>query len=190
MAKHKPLSKADEQLWAAFTSNISLLPGRTRIALDPAPPAPTRHRERHANACGARHEASQLRAPQKPTAKPIHPNTAPAGLDKSTWKTFAAGKRRPEAKLDLHGLTATRAHHAVTAFIHHGHAQNLRCIEIVTGRGEILSRELPHWLNAPTLRPLILAVAHAPTANTGAVRILLRRGREKKQESSNVFEKK
>jgi len=190
MAKPKPLSKADEQLWAAFTSNISLLPGRTRIPLDPAPPPSARHGERHANACFARHDASKLQLPKSDAATPIHPNTAPAGLDKSTWKSFATGKRRPEAKLDLHGLTATRAHHAVLAFIHHAHTQNLRCLEIVTGKGEILSRELPHWLNAPTLRPLILAVAHAPTANTGAVRILLRRGREKKEESSYFFEKK
>jgi DNA-nicking Smr family endonuclease len=53
----------------------------------------------------------------------------------------------------------------------------VRCIEIITGKGEILARELPHWLNAPGLRPLILAIAHPHAANTGSVRILLRRVR-------------
>jgi len=175
MAKPKPLSKADEQLWAAFTTTITPLPGRSRPPLDPPPPpppAPPRHGERSE----AIHLLSPKPKPPKPT--PIHPNTPPPGLDKSTWKSFATGKRRAEQKLDLHGLTATRAHHAVTAFIHHAHTHNLRCLEIVTGKGEILSRELPHWLNAPTIRPLILAISHAPTANTGATRILLKRARK------------
>jgi DNA-nicking Smr family endonuclease len=167
MARAKPLSRADQQLWAAFTQNILLLPGKTKIPLDPpaptplvpaAPPPPHASNPRHAQ-------------------KPIHPDSAPTGIDKSTWKKFATGQRRPEKKLDLHGLTATRAHHATTAFIHQAHTDQTRCIEIVTGKGEILARELPHWLNLPTLRPLILAVAYAPTANSGAVRILLRRTR-------------
>ena len=45
------------------------------------------------------------------------------------------------------------------------------------GKGEVLLRELPHWLNAPQLRPLILALAHPHAANTGSVRLLLRRPR-------------
>jgi len=169
MARAKTLSKADQQLWAAFTQNIFLLPGKTRIPLElpeqppPEPPA-TPHPQ-----------------PAKPRPKPaqaaIHPTITPTGIDKSTWQNFATGKRRPEKKLDLHGLTATRAHHATIAFIHQAHLEQTRCIEIVTGKGEVLARELPHWLNAPAIRPLILAIAHAPTANTGAVRILLRRAK-------------
>jgi DNA-nicking Smr family endonuclease len=168
MAKAKTLSKADQQLWAAFTHNILVLPGKTKIPLDPPPlpePAPIALPPR----------------PAKPKAWPtdpqIHPTHTPSGIDKSTWNKFATGQRRPEKKLDLHGLTATRAHHATTAFIHQAHLEQNRCIEIITGKGEILARELPHWLNAPAIRPLILAIAHAPTANTGALRILLRRAR-------------
>jgi DNA-nicking Smr family endonuclease len=169
MAKAKGLSKADQQLWAAFTHNILALPGKTKFLLDPPETA-----------------QPQLQPPQPPPAAkpqirpaepPIYPTGAPTGIDKSTWKKFATGQRRPEKKLDLHGLTATRAHHATTAFIQHAHTEQLRCIEIITGKGEILSRELPHWLNTPTIRPLILAITHAPTANTGAIRILLRRTR-------------
>jgi DNA-nicking Smr family endonuclease len=168
MARAKTLSKADQQLWAAFTQNILVLPGKTKIPLDPQPPP---------------EPAPVSRPPQTTAGKPkpaqpyIHPTLAPTGIDKSTWKTFASGQRRPEKKLDLHGLTATRAHHATTAFIHQAHLEQTRCVEIVTGKGEILSRELPHWLNAPGIRPLILAIVHGPTANTGAVRILLRRAK-------------
>jgi DNA-nicking Smr family endonuclease len=168
MARAKNLTKADQQLWAAFTQFITPLPGKSKILLDPPPPAPPQTTAQ---------PPQTPPPPRKPTAKPIHTDTPPTGIDKSTWKNFATGKRRPEQKLDLHGHTATRAHHATTAFIHQSQRDGLRCIEIVTGKGEILSRELPHWLNAPTIRPLILAIAHAPTANTGAIRILLRRTR-------------
>jgi len=169
MAKARGLSKADLQLWAAFTQTIIPLPGKPKLKLDPEPP-----------------QAAPPAAPPPPpsktsktraNAKPIHVDLAPAGLDKSTWQKFSSGKRRAERKLDLHGLTATRAHHATIAFIQHAHTEQIRCIEIVTGKGEVLARELPHWLNAPSLRPMILATAHPPTANTGAVRILLRRTR-------------
>jgi DNA-nicking Smr family endonuclease len=104
-------------------------------------------------------------------------NAAPAGLDKASWKTFYAGKTRVEARLDLHGHTAARAHYKVQHFLEQAYGSGMRNVEIITGKGEILARELPHWLNAPGLRPLILALAHSHAANTGSVRILLRRRR-------------
>jgi DNA-nicking Smr family endonuclease len=169
MARAKTLSKADQQIWAAFTQNIFPLPGKTRLPLDLAEPSPVEP---------AATPHPQTTKPRPKTAQPaIHPTTTPTGIDKSTWRKFSSGQRRPEKKLDLHGLTATRAHHATTAFILHAHTEQIRCIEIVTGKGEILARELPQWLNAPAIRPLILASTHAPTANTGALRILLRRTR-------------
>jgi len=158
------LSKADQQLWAAFSQNIQLLPGKTKLPMEvEAPPA-----------------ARIAAEPEKPVepisgAKPVHLDLAPGGLDRSTWKNFATGKMRAVRRLDLHGFTAARAHHAVTHFIERAHAEQLRCVEIITGKGEVLAREVPLWLNAPALRRLILAMAHPHAANTGSVRVLLRR---------------
>jgi DNA-nicking Smr family endonuclease len=58
----------------------------------------------------------------------------------------------------------------------------VRCVAVVTGKGStpeggVLRRELPHWLNAPDLRPLLLGAAHPHAANPGAVHLLLRRRR-------------
>ena len=39
----------------------------------------------------------------------------------------------------------------------------------------MIRRELPLWLNLAELRPLVLAAAHPHAANTGSVRLLLRR---------------
>ena len=169
MASAKPLSTADLKLWAAYSQTHSrLMPGKTRMPVEPEPPAQT------------------APVPEPPPAKPlplaghapyISPDTTPTGLDKSTWKKFASGKIRATQRLDLHGHTAARAHHAVIHFIERAYSNQFRCIEIITGKGEILSRELPHWLNAPSLRSHILAIAHPHAANTGSVRILLRRMR-------------
>jgi DNA-nicking Smr family endonuclease len=103
-------------------------------------------------------------------------------VDTSSWQRFRTGKTAPTRTLDLHGRTAQRAYHALHAFLHAAHADGIRCVEIVTGRGSgeaggVLRRELPMWLNSPTLRPLVLAASHPHRANPGAVRLLLRRSR-------------
>lgn len=170
MARRKGLSEEDLRLWAAYSRTLTrLMPGRTRLALPPEvlPPKPS---EPAAPAVAAK--PSLARAPAE-----LGLNAAPAGLDKSSWKNFYAGKTRVEARLDLHGHTASKAHHEVRHFLEMAHGGGLRCVEIITGKGEILARELPHWLNAPGLRPLILALAHPHAANTGSVRVLLRRRR-------------
>lgn len=126
-----------------------------------------------------------------PAAAPVPPapplpdlaiGLAPAGLDRRRWDDLRRGRTRPERTLDLHGLSAAAAHAAVCRFVRAAHAAGLRCIAIITGKGAgegggVLRRELPHWLNAPELRRLILAAAHPHRANPGAVHLLLRRRR-------------
>lgn len=166
MARPKSLTTADLKLWAAYSQTLNrLMPGRSTIAL-PAEPI-----------------AAPEPAPSKPLEKPmpsprpgaVHINIVPAGIDRATWKRFSGGRIRAAARLDLHGMTAARAHQAVHDFIEQAYAAQTRCVEIITGKGEILAYELPFWLNAPNLRPYILALAHPHAANTGSVRLLLRR---------------
>jgi len=165
MAKTRGLSKADLQLWAAFTSSIALLPGKIRLPVE-AEPVPL---------AASAAPAPIVKPVKQPAGKHVAVDAAPPGLDKSTWRNFTSGKIRAVRVLDLHGMTAARAHHAVTTCIERAYAEQTRCVEIITGKGEILARELPLWLNTPALRPLILALAHPHAANTGSVRILLRR---------------
>jgi DNA-nicking Smr family endonuclease len=68
----------------------------------------------------------------------------------------------------------------VRGFLHDAFADGLRCVAVITGRGSspeggVLRRELPHWLNAPDMRRMLLAAAHPHAANTGAVHLMLRR---------------
>jgi DNA-nicking Smr family endonuclease len=103
-------------------------------------------------------------------------------VDAATWQRLRGGKLTPARTLDLHGMTAQRAFHALVGFLRSAHADRLRCVEVVTGRGSggetgVLRRELPHWLNLPDIRPLVLGAAHPHAANPGSVRLLLRRVR-------------
>jgi len=113
---------------------------------------------------------------------PLAVGAPPGGVDRATWGRFRTGKLAPARQLDLHGMTAQRAFQALTAFLRTAHAEGLRCVEIVTGRGGregtgVIRREFPLWLNRPDIRPLVLGAAHPHAANTGAVRLLLRRVR-------------
>ena len=114
-----------------------------------------------------------------PTAVTV--GTQPGGVDNATWQRLRTGKLRGTRVLDLHGQTAHRAYHALVAFLRTAHADRLRCVEVVTGRGNleggVLRRELPLWLNLPEIRPLVLAASHPHAANPGSVRLLLRRPR-------------
>lgn len=119
--------------------------------------------------------------PRRPALAPVQIGAAPTGLDRATWTRFRSGKLSPARTLDLHGQTAQRAHAALHVFLRAAHAEGLRCVEVVTGRGQreegVLRRELPHWLNGPELRSLVLAASHPHAANPGSVRVLLRRVR-------------
>ena len=168
------LTEADRALWRAYAAEVAPLPGRE---LPPAPPAAP---------------AIALAAPAVPPVTPppaprwvppdIAVNAPPAGLDDRRWRDLRRGRMRPERSIDLHGRRAQEAHGAVRSFLADAYADGVRCVAVITGRGSspeggVLRRELPHWLNAPDLRRILLGAAHPHSANTGAVHLLLRRRR-------------
>jgi DNA-nicking Smr family endonuclease len=175
----KTLSQTDRALWHAFARDIRRLPGRSLPEPPPiAPPMP---------ALPAPPTAAQPTSPPpiarpRQTASDIVTGTHPPGLDRASWHRFQTGRLPPSRTLDLHGKTAQAAFHALGRFLHTASADQLRCVEIITGRGSgegggVIRRELPLWLNLPALRPLILAAAHPHALNPGSTRLLLRRQR-------------
>ncbi|HWL82846.1 MAG TPA: Smr/MutS family protein [Roseomonas sp.] len=171
------LTEQERALWRAYVAAVTPLPGHALPAVpaaptEPAPPPPP--------------PPSPAAPPApKPALKPyapvLHVGVQPGGVDSQRWKDLRRGRTRPERTLDLHGRRAQDAWHAVRAFLHAAQADGLRCVAVVTGKGPmpdggVLRRELPHWLNAPDLRPLVLGAVH-PAPNQGAVHLLLRRRR-------------
>jgi DNA-nicking Smr family endonuclease len=173
------LTAEDHAAWAGYAKHIAKLPGRASPAPPPAdtrPPAPPSP-ETPSPATPTRAKPA---ARPGPARSPLAIGAPPAGVDKSTWQRFRTGKLAAPRTLDLHGMTVQAAFHALTGFLHAAHADHIRCVEIVTGSGRregtgVLRRELPHWLNRPDLRPLILGAVHPHVANQGSVRLLLRR---------------
>jgi len=169
----KALSDQDVADWLAFTRHIRLLPGH---ALPPAPPPASAE-----VSPSAPRQAVLPRPPPRLAAgsAALAVGQPPPGLDSSTWNRLRRGKVAPTRRIDLHGRTTNRAFHALHAFLYAAHADRVRCVEVITGRGVAeagaIRRELPMWLNLPALRPLVLAAVHPHAANPGAVVVLLRR---------------
>lgn len=107
------------------------------------------------------------------------------GVDGATERRLRRGLMAVEARLDLHGHTQAEAHSELATFLMQAQAAGLRCVLVVTGRGDpaggrgVLRRNLPEWLSAPTFRPYVLATApaHARHGGEGARYVLLRRRR-------------
>ena len=167
------LSEKERQDWALFARLITPLPGRT--APEPLPdPVVLKPAEPETAPPSLKVMLPKIRAPE------MEVGTNPGGLDKSSWNRFRSGKLPVMRTIDLHGRTVQRAYDALHAFLVSAHADQVRCVEVITGRGSgenggAIRRELPIWLNQPSLRPLVLAATHPHPANPGSVRLLLRR---------------
>lgn len=182
-ARPRALTETDTADWVRFAGRIARLPGRRTAVVPPEgvttePVMPARPRPASAVVASSIQPA------------PIGIGGQPAGVDTATWQRFHRGQMSSVRKLDLHGMTAQHAFQALRAFLRAAHADRLRCVEIVTGRGGpdgggVLRRELPLWLNLPEIRPMVLAATHPHASNAlhsrvdnqGSVRLLLRRPR-------------
>lgn len=180
VARARALTETEAAEWARFAHRIAPLRRAQAVAAPTAPPEPSQEPVR---------EPAPALIPLPARLTPLGIGGQPAGVDRSTWQRFHRGQVAGARKLDLHGMTAQHAFHALHGFLRSAHADRVRCVEIVTGRGGpeggVLRRELPLWLNLPDIRPLVLAAAHphassalhARLTNPGSVRLLLRRPR-------------
>ncbi len=108
-----------------------------------------------------------------------------ADLDARTMERLRRGRLRPEARLDLHGMTQDEAHRAVNGFIATSRSAGRRCVIVITGRGRaklgggILREQTPRWLNLQPTRGNILGFAEAQPKDggAGALYVLLRKTR-------------
>jgi DNA-nicking Smr family endonuclease len=172
----KALTEADQAAWAAYASHVTPLAGRAR----PEPRSTPRHPSPATPNPASTKSQNTQGAPRRTGAR-LAIGAHPPGLDSATWQRFHTGRMPAVRRLDLHGHTAQRAFQTLSNFVKVAHAEHARCVEVITGQGGpgggVIRRELPHWLDRPDLRPLILAVAYPTPLNRGAVRLLLRRVR-------------
>ncbi|NNM73682.1 Smr/MutS family protein [Enterovirga aerilata] len=173
------LSSEERRLWAEVAKSVAPLPGR---ALPTAPEL-----RRLPDAASA--SPSEIPAAVRIDHRPQHAEAAPlAPIEPKTRRALARGRARPDAVIDLHGMTQAEAHAALLGFLRRAQASGRRLVLIVTGKGRaedvhgsgdrgVLRRVVPHWLGLPELRPLVLGWTEAAPrqGGSGALYVRLRR---------------
>lgn len=199
MAGRKPrgLSPDDAALWRKVTAGATPLHPTPEDPPDfvPEPPAHS------ARPKPAKTDTPAIRAPTRDRPR-VSVDLAPdphaalrqadARMDRRRLEKLRRGRLAPEARIDLHGMTAARAHGALSDFILSAHSSGLRLVLVITGKGRvpdlgslshrpgILRHSVPHWLAAPTLAARILQIvpAHLRHGGGGAYYVYLRRHRD------------
>ena len=118
--------------------------------------------------------------------------TQPVQMDKKAFRQLQRGKLKPDARIDLHGLTLDRAHTKLTSFVMSSHASGKRLLLVITGKGKhrdspgpipvrhgVLRHQVPEWLRLAPLNSVVLQVtqAHISHGGGGAYYVYLRRSR-------------
>jgi DNA-nicking Smr family endonuclease len=135
--RRRILSEEEHQLWESVARQAKPLRKKPRVvkaseapaAHPPPPPA----------------QSSQAASSAKPV-KPAKPNHAPsmpplAPLGRRERSQLSRGKTEIDARLDLHGMTQTRAHRALLHFLQQASGDGLRFVLVITGKGRTMGPE-------------------------------------------------
>lgn len=118
-----------------------------------------------------------------------------AGLDGRLSDRLRQGARAPDGRIDLHGMTAERAHRALDGYIGAALARGGRLILVITGKGGkprnaddaafmradqgVLRQQAPNWLrNGPHAAHIVgIYQAHLRHGGAGAFYVYLKKQR-------------
>lgn len=179
--RRRALSEEERELWDLVSKQVKPL-RKHRVAKAHAAP-----RAESSPAVTVTRPASSPRpvaaAPAPRVAKPSVPPLAPLGKRERT--KLSRGRSEIEARLDLHGMTQTRAHRALAGFLHRAHQDGLTFVLVITGKGRsggesgVLRRQVPEWLSLPEFRAFVVGFEEAAIGHggQGALYVRIRRAR-------------
>lgn len=168
------LSHEDRILWTTVARTVTPLRGR-------APPEPSAAPEQAAPAAEALVSSAAAAAPQRLVA---FDQGRPRHLDSPTRKKLGKGRLPIEARVDLHGLNQAEAHALLLSFLHRAHAEGVRHVLVITGKGSslgsdgVLKRAVPEWLATAPFRPLVGGYDNAARSHGGAGALYVRLRRQ------------
>jgi DNA-nicking Smr family endonuclease len=183
----RSLSEEERSLWEHVAKQTKPLRKKSRAARPPA----TEPEARVPAAAKSASASRRLALPEvAPATKPKLPPAAPplARLGRRERSQLSRGKKEIDARLDLHGMTQTRAHRALSGFLQRAHRDGMTFVLVITGKGRatgvssepgILRRQVPHWLSLPEFRTLVVGFeqAHIGHGGEGALYVRIRRSR-------------
>lgn len=172
----RPLTAEDRRVWAEVARSVR--PLGARVMPPPGPPRP--------EAATAAPEARGAGTALSPRQPPRVPGLVP--LERRAARALSRGQMRPDATLDLHGLTQAEAHARLTRFLQRAQQLGHGLVLVITGQGGaggaagergVLRRVVPLWLRLPHLRGVVLGFEEAGPrqGGAGALYVKLRRGR-------------
>ncbi|NHF72967.1 Smr/MutS family protein [Paracoccus xiamenensis] len=198
MSRRRGLTPEDRELWSRVAKTATPLHPQARHQPEDAP-ASTPTPSLQPRPAPGFELPPKLRIGGKALPKRAHDlapspadkmRAAPLRMDHKTHKQMTRGKMRPEARLDLHGMTLAQAGPELVRFVLSCHAQGLRLVLVITGKGSraddegplptrpgALRHQVPHWLHTAPLAAVVqqVAPAHLRHGGTGAYYVYLRR---------------
>jgi DNA-nicking Smr family endonuclease len=181
--RKRSLSEEEQALWESVAKQIKPLRKRTRTAKQVEThvlqkPAAARLLATTPRPAGS---AGTLQAAKPEPPPPLAP------LGRRERSQLSRGRKEIDARLDLHGMTQSRAHRALSSFLQRAHGDGLTFVLIITGKGKmgaesergILRRQVPQWLGHPEFRSLVVGFeeAHVGHGGAGALYVRIRRTR-------------
>jgi DNA-nicking Smr family endonuclease len=183
--RKRSLSAEERALWDSVAKQTKPLRKKTRAAKPPAEsPAAVVPAAVTPTASPKPFPSGKiLRAPKREA--PAAPPLAPIGRRERSQ--LSRGRKEIDARLDLHGMTQTRAHRALSGFLQRAHSDGLTFVLVITGKGKmgaesergVLRRQVPQWLSLPEFRTLVVGFeeAHVGHGGEGALYVRIRRSK-------------
>jgi DNA-nicking Smr family endonuclease len=172
------LSDEERTLWEHVARQVKPLRKKPRVGKTAAPVS---------EPPAMRPAPSPRPIPSSPAPKPGKPTVPPlAPLGRRERSRLSKGRSEIDARLDLHGMTQTRAYRTLLGFLQRAHHDGLTFVLVITGKGVVgdaergvLRRQVPQWLALPEFRTLVVGFeeAHIGHGGGGALYVRIRRAR-------------
>jgi DNA-nicking Smr family endonuclease len=181
--RKRALSEEERALWESVAKQVK--PLRKKPRAQKAPTAPVEELPTAAKFDGLPKLPANARSAKIP--KPDRPPPL-APLGRRERSQLSRGRKAIEGRLDLHGMTLTRAHRALLSFLQRASSDGLTFVLVITGKGRaaapefergVLRRQVPEWLSLPEFRALVVGFEEARIGHggEGALYVRVRRGR-------------
>lgn len=185
----RPLRPDERELWRRFASGVRPLDASRKKALDEAAPPAEPVLETRPLPMPAAAPRDIPRPPEPGARRPA---------DRSSDRRLRRGRVEVEARLDLHGLTASAARGELLRFLMRARARGFGTVLVITGKGAgaraqddsrfepwsvdarplpgVLRRAFADWMAEPDFAPLCAGYspAHARHGGSGAFYVILR----------------
>jgi DNA-nicking Smr family endonuclease len=179
--RKRGLSEEERSLWESVAKQVKPLRKRHRAPKPPVASPETEVKVTPKPVAPPKPPAPPIISPSRPEPPPLAP------IGRRERSHLSRGRKEIDARLDLHGMTQTRAHRALFGFLQRAHHDGLTFVLIITGKGKmgsesergVLRRQVPQWLSLPEFRSLVVGFeeAHIGHGGEGALYVRVRRSR-------------